>query len=166
MPPSTARPLLTAIKTTGSDAGWIRAISHKREQDRRRDRLSLRKACLLPFDIANPVSLDLCFQPSERGGRRVARDDVIACREMGKDFQIDRRRMVDYIAVITEIMGYFPGRAKIMQPHLRKLHNRRSTSPRASGAMAAVLAIPPDRTDMSQTDMAGRRPYPPGTRIR
>ena len=33
-----------------------RAIGHKREQERCRDRLPLRKACLLPFDIVNLVS--------------------------------------------------------------------------------------------------------------
>ena len=66
----------------------------------RRLRETIQQDTLLSLDTADPVSRGLRLETFQRGGRRGAIDDIVACRQPGKDFQIDIGRVMNQVAII------------------------------------------------------------------
>ena len=79
---------------------------------------TVRQDTLLSFDTADLVSRGLRLETFQRGGRRGAIDDVVACCQPGKDFQIDIGRVMNQVAIIAEIVSNFLHRAKVVQPDI------------------------------------------------
>jgi hypothetical protein len=75
---------------------------------------TIQRDTLLSLDTADPVSRDLRLEAFQRGGRRGAIDDIVACCQPGEDFQIDIGRVMNQVAIIAEIVGNFLHRAKVI----------------------------------------------------
>src|SRR4051812_21643190 len=67
------------------------------------------------------IGLDLSFKRIQRRERRLSIDTILSTRQPIQLLRIDRRRMVDDVAVVIEIVRHRPDRAEIVQTHIRKL---------------------------------------------
>src|ERR1700722_19693183 len=74
----------------------------------------------LPFQIVDPIRRNLRLEPVEGSRRRGAVDEIFPLREPREYLPIDRRRMVDHVGIVVQIMGDFADAAKIVQANVGK----------------------------------------------